>query len=101
MNEAHIKELFENQEFVQSIMELETPEEVQAALAKEDLDISLEEVQQIYNILANHVVGDQELTEEELESVNGGMIIAMILGFIAFVAFGATAITMDARRRRW
>jgi lactobin A/cerein 7B family class IIb bacteriocin len=101
MNEAHIKELFENNEFVQSILELETPEEVQAALAKEDVDISLEEVQQIYNILANHTAGDQELTEEELESVNGGIIIAMILAFIAFLAIGTTAITMDAKRRRW
>jgi lactobin A/cerein 7B family class IIb bacteriocin len=101
MNEAHVKELFENQEFVQSILELETPEEVQEALAKENVDISLEEVQQIYNLLSNHVAGDQELNEEELESVNGGFIIAMVLGIIAYAAVMTTAITMDVKRRRW
>jgi bacteriocin-like protein len=73
MNETHVKELFENQEFVRSIMEIETPGEVQAALDKEDVDISLEEAQQIYNFMINREVGDQELTEEELQSVNGGI----------------------------
>jgi phosphoribosyl-ATP pyrophosphohydrolase len=73
MNEAHIKELFENQEFVLSIMELETPEEVQAAFAKEDEEISLEEAQQIFTLLIRCEAEDQELTEEELKSVTGSI----------------------------
>jgi lactobin A/cerein 7B family class IIb bacteriocin len=101
MNEAHVKELFENQEFVQSIMELETPEEVQEALAKENVDISLEEVQQIYNLLINHEAGDRELTAEELESVNGGFVLALVIGIIIMAATMVTTGVMEERRRRW
>jgi hypothetical protein len=71
MDEAHMKELLENQEFVLSIMELETPEEVQATFAKEGEDISLEEARQIFTLLIRCEAEDQELTEEELKSVTG------------------------------
>jgi len=41
MNEQKIKNVFADEEFVVSIMNMETAEEVQAALAEKEIEISV------------------------------------------------------------
>ena len=75
-NEAAIQELFKDQEFVQGLFELETPEEVQAALRGRDIEISLEEIYQVREILLKKMEGGAELSEEDLADVTGGFVVA-------------------------
>ncbi len=104
MNEQQIRELFSNEEFVQEILALETPEEVVAALQEKDVDVTEEEVIKISDILANNNV--EELTEEDLEQVAGGSIIIFILmaiGLASIITAGGTLVELCTRvkGRRW
>jgi lactobin A/cerein 7B family class IIb bacteriocin len=104
MDEMHIKELFSNEEFVKSIMELETPEEVQEALRKEDIELSTDEIVKILNLVEKKSSDDGELTEEDLESVSGGILgifISLIVVGILALAGMATGGAMSLNRRRW
>jgi predicted ribosomally synthesized peptide with nif11-like leader len=104
MDEMHIKEVFSNEAFVKSIMELETPEEVQEALQKEGIDLSVDEIVTIMKLAEKKIANGGELSEEELESVTGGVIWAIVIIF-AIVGVGfATATTgaaVSSARRRW
>lgn len=51
MNEQQIKEIFSDEAFVNSILEMETPQDVQKALSEKGLDLSLEEINTIQNTL--------------------------------------------------
>lgn len=80
MNEQQIKELFSDEAFTASILEMETPEEVQKALSDKGLELSLEEISTIQNSLLNN---EGELSEDELENVAGGIAVtAVICGLI-------------------
>ena len=69
MNNEQLKELFSDEAFVTSILELETVEEVQKALADKGLELSIDEIITIKNTLANE---ETELSEDDLENVAGG-----------------------------
>lgn len=92
MNEALIKEVFSDREFVESLLELETAEEVQAALKEKNLDLSVEDIENIQKALITQE--SSELSEEEMENVSGGFVItataAAAVSAIAGV-IGATA----------
>lgn len=89
MNEALIKEVFSDREFVESLLELETAEEVQAALKEKNLDLSVEDIENIQKALITQE--SSELSEEEMENVAGGFAItAVAVSAIAGVV-GATA----------
>ncbi len=105
MNEERMRELANDKAFMEMVLGLETPEEVQDAFAEKDVDLSIAEIQKVYELLSEHA--GEELTEEDLEQVAGGEIISalIITGLILFGAaaggsgayFGTTA----ALRRRW
>jgi lactobin A/cerein 7B family class IIb bacteriocin len=104
MDEMRIKEVFSNEEFVKSIMELETPEEVQEALRKESIDLSIDEIVKILNLVEKKIANDGELNEEELESVTGGFLglfITACVGLILGLTAMGTGIEISSRRRRW
>lgn len=103
MNEQKIKEVFSDQAFVESMLEMETAEDVQKALAEKGLDLSLAEIQSIKNSLENT---EGELSEESLENVAGGSITAIVCGLIiggavAGGAFGLGKAVNNWTRRRW
>lgn len=75
MNEEQVKELFSDEAFVASILEMETSEEVQKAFSDRGLDLSLDEIEIIKNSLSNE---ETELSEDDLETVTGGIRIAGI-----------------------
>jgi predicted ribosomally synthesized peptide with nif11-like leader len=103
MNEALIKEVFSDKEFVESLLGLETPEEVQTALKGKDLDLSIEDIENIQKALTAQE--NSELSEEEMENVAGGF--AITAGIISAVAgvIGATAgsgsFVHNVSRGRW
>lgn len=70
MNEQKIKEVFADEAFVASILEMESPEEVQKALSEKGLELNLEEIHAIQNALSTT---EGELCEDELENVAGGI----------------------------
>ncbi len=101
MNEERIKELFSDEAFVKEVLALETPEEVQAAFAEKDVDLSVAEIQKAYEILSEHE--GEELSEEDLEQVAGGELIVLLAVALA-CALGTCGIAVgadQARRRRW
>lgn len=103
MNEQKIKEVFSDQAFVDSMLGMETAEDVQKALAEKGLELSLSEIQSIKNSLEN---SEGELSEESLENVAGGSVTAIVCGLIigAAAAGGTFSIGKAVHtwtRRRW
>ena len=102
MNEEKIKEVFSDEKFVKSLMELETPEEVQKALAEKDIDLSIDEIKAAAKLLEKRANG--ELADEDLETVAGGMGLiaglAIVQGICIVVGVAGSA-TSKATRGRW
>lgn len=103
MKEALIKEVFSDKEFVESLLGLETPEEVQAALKAKDLDLSIEEIESIQKALTAQE--SNELSEEEMENVAGGFaitagIVSAIAGVVSATA-GTGSFVHKLTRGRW
>lgn len=81
MNEQKIKEIFSDEVFVNHLLDLETAEEVQAALKEKGLELSVQDIHKIRDTLINTTNLD-ELSETELQEVAGGIAIAVLLGLI-------------------
>ena len=73
MNEALINEIFSDEAFLKSLSEMETAEEVQAALKEKGLDLSIDDILKIQKTLTSQENG--ELSEDEMENVAGGFAI--------------------------
>lgn len=76
----YIKSIMEDREFVEMIVAMEDPAEVQKAFASKGIDFSIEEINQIAQIAFN---SNLELSEDEMDNVTGG-----VLAEIAIVASG-------------
>ena len=120
MNTERIKEVFSDEEFVKSLFELETPEEVQAALEEKEIEMTIEEIGQVRDLLIRYQEGefteeelkalelvqnneDGELSDEELENVAGGELIIGVLvvcGILLAVAVGIN-VAERSTRGRW
>ena len=88
MNEAAIREVFSDENFVKGLFELETPEAVQQALRQKDITLSVDEIVKIRELLLKRLETGEELSEEEMESVSGGAVITSII-FISALFAGA------------
>ena len=87
MDEAAIREVFSDENFVKGLFELETPEAVQQALRQKDISLSVEEIVKIRELVLKRMETGAELSEEELESVTGGSATVLIATML-FVAIG-------------
>ena len=76
MDEALVKTVFSDEEFVKSLFQLETPEEVQTALADRGIDLSVPDIIKIKDLLLRKIQSGGELSDEELEGVTGGVLLA-------------------------
>ncbi len=104
MNEQKIKELFSDEQFVKELFALETPEEVQAVLVDNDIEISVEDILKIKELLTKKESG--ELSDEELEQVAGGSLFAALFFTVCGIATavscgGVGAAVHVASRGRW
>jgi len=88
-NEATIREVFSDEEFVKGLFQLETPEAVQAALRQKDISLSVAEIVKVRELLLKQTESGQELSEQELESVTGGAIATICLILSASLLIGA------------
>ena len=107
MNEDRVKEVFSDEEFVKELFSKETPEEAQAMLAEKDIEVSVEELVKLRDLLikkAQQAEGSEELNDDELEDVSGGIIgfaIAMLVGGALLGGLFITAGVMEEKGRRW
>jgi bacteriocin-like protein len=102
MNEEQVKELFSDKEFVQTLMAMDTPESIQAALKEKDLDLTLEEIELLNQNLEIAMENGGELTEEQLAQVSGGSFV--VLGVVLWSLLAGVLIatpTVGYIRRRW
>ncbi len=78
MNEQKFNEILSDKQFVSRLMELDNPKEMQEALGEKGLDLSESEIGIFLNDMkAVPVDGQEELSEDELEHVAGGISSAM------------------------
>jgi predicted ribosomally synthesized peptide with nif11-like leader len=107
MDDARVKEVFADEAFVKSLLELETPEEVQSALKARGIEASREEILSARDALVKAAEKGGALSEEELENVAGGflpLIPIMIAGAIAGgagVVAGGSALTHVLTKGKW
>ena len=103
MNEERIKEVFSDEAFVKELFSKETPEQVQAMLADKDIDISVEEIVKLGKVLAKKQdQTSEELGDEDLEDVSGGVVGAILIGMLAFSAVCiSVSVTETATNGRW
>ncbi|MDO4744882.1 MAG: hypothetical protein Q4A86_05835 [Clostridia bacterium] len=100
MNVEKMKEVFSDEAFVKSVLELETAAEVQAALKEKGVELTEEEILAIRKLLSKLESGevtkeqlavwqkqaeDGELSEEALEQVAGGSFWDKVLFFLGFL----------------
>lgn len=98
-----------NPTIAEKMVMLETPEEVQAFLEDQGISFSLDEISKLKETLVKVMALEEsdELTDEALEDVAGGAILATTLAVIGAVvsvlgAVGAGAqLTHNVTRRRW
>ena len=111
MNKERIKEIFSDEEFVKELFSKETPEEAQALLAEKGMVISVEDIVKVRDLLIKKIElaeknESEELNEEDLEDVSGGVIhiIVAILAPIVVMPLVGGAIYHSADlilKRRW
>ncbi|MEN1761409.1 MULTISPECIES: Nif11-like leader peptide family RiPP precursor [Anoxynatronum] len=91
-----------DEQLVEKLMQQETPEEVQALLKENGVDLTIEEINTVREALLKAMERSEEgeLSEEDLEEVTGGVfLISMILAIAC--AAGLTQLTMSANGKRW
>ena len=98
MNEELLKEVLSDEAFAKSLIEMETPEDVQTALKEKGVDLSIEDIKAIQNILVNQE--DGELSEDDLENVAGGVDVDKIItGVVDGICKLGDAVHKWTRRR--
>ena len=89
-----LKEIFSDADFTAKVLELETPEEVQAAVKEKGVEISLEEINSIKDYIIQNS-GNEELDDEQLEQVAGGSI--TVGAVVGAVIVGAAIVSATAQ----
>lgn len=100
MNEAKIKEVFSDEAFVKTLLEMDNAEDVQKAVSEKGIDLSLEEINTIQSTLAS----GEELNEDQLENVAGGFAVTAICALIGAIAGAVVGVGNGVDRwtsRRW
>lgn len=90
MNENHIKEVFSDEAFVNELISQDSYEKVQDMLAEKDIDLSVEEIKKLVELMEKHP--DGQLTEEELESISGGVTPVVFGGLAIIISIGLGAL---------
>lgn len=89
---SKLMEIFNNEQFKSEAKSLTTAEDLQALLAKYDLDLTLEEVHGLCASIACNMKADDELDVEDLEYVTGGSWVLAATIALGVVCIGAFAI---------
>ncbi len=90
MNEQKVAELFQSESFKAEVANITTAEELQKAFERHGVDMTLDEVIGLCGQIAHQMQSDDELDEDALENVSGG--IAWALVGLGVVCLGAVAL---------
>lgn len=122
MNTDKLKQLLCDKEFCERLLDLETPEQVQELLKENDVELTLEEIDNVKDVFGrfqnDELTDDEkktlefyqshtdgELSDEALETVAGGFLDPLswfVVGLIiATVIGGGAAVANKATKRRW
>ena len=71
-NEKKFNELLENKDFMQEIISMETLEEVQGGFAKQGVEVSKDEVEQLGEVIEEVNEKISKLSDDELNLIVGG-----------------------------
>ncbi len=106
-----LKEIFADKDFAVKVMEMETAEEVQAAVKEKGVELSLDEITAAREQLIKMQENGEELDDSQLEQVAGGFAIAgtlfligmgVLVGGSVGVGIGAAVReNRESRGRRW
>ena len=103
MNESKLKELLSNEEFMNKILAMEEPENVQKAFKEEGLELTMDEVKALGAAFTKAAEG-KELSEEDLDNVAGGtgaICFGVVTGVIGIAGFGCSWADRIAGRDWW
>ena len=109
-----LQEVLSDEAFAKELLQMEKPEDVQVALEKKDIDLTLDEIRQIgeyMNKVQNGEISqeqvqsmvDGELSEDELEEVAGGFGLfgCLIVACIACFAGGGVGGALGGALGGW
>lgn len=101
-DDAKIKKVFSDKKFVESLLEMSSAKDVQAALAEKGVKLSEKEIIDVKNQLAKG--NGKELSQDQLDGVAGGVVISGTV--LAVVACVSGVISLAGKvnewtRRRW
>lgn len=117
MDIKQLKDIVADKEYVESLLELETAQQVKDSLAKKGVDLSLDDVNYLRGLFTRYVNDElsddekkmintfndesSELSDEQLDAVTGGCdpigITLFVLMVVSFAALG----THNKTRGRW
>lgn len=105
---AKIQEVLADKDFIAKVMEMENPEEVQKAFQAKGIELTLEEIEDAKKEIGNRLenADSEEISDEQLEQVAGGVIgTAVTIATAVVGAAGALAALGNAvnrwTNRRW
>ena len=101
VDEQKIKEVFSDEAFVKSLLNMECAEEVQTAIAEKGIELTVADIEMLRGLLAHT---GEEISEEELENVAGGFVIPAIvitIGSCCGALFSVGAFVNNVTERRW
>ena len=98
--EARIKEAFADEQYVKELFALEKPEDAQAKLQEKGISMTLDEVKAIPKMLKAAQMNGDELSEDLLEDVAGGVLTVAAATIIA-AGIGAGGAIIGAGIERW
>lgn len=92
MGQEKVIQVLEDKDFIEKIVRLQTPEEVQSAFKEKGIDTSIKEVE-LLGSLINKMIEKKggNLTEEDLESISGGGPVEMVAGHTLGALVGTLA----------
>ena len=69
---GNIKDALKDNNFVESLVKLEKPEDVQAAFKEKGVELSLDEINKIKTLMGKINEDSSELSDNELDNIVGG-----------------------------
>ena len=87
--QEHIRQVFQDEDFVRGLFDLATPQEVKVALAQKNIELTVEEIVQVREQIVKHIESDRELSDIELSQVQGGSTLLLVGLVAAFLIGGA------------
>ncbi len=91
---GNIKDALKDNNFVESLVKLEKPEDVQAAFKEKGVELSLDEINKIKTLMGKINEDSSELSDNELDNIVGGFDIGK------FVVDATTALADLFRKHR-